>query len=563
MQSDAINPFVPSTYGRRLTPYTVAKRVLVGVTLFPFRLVLYVCCLTLMYLICLVATVGLRDADYARPLTPWRQKLLGVVRLLLRPCLFALGYVWISVRGKPASPSEAPIVVANHVTFVDPAFLAFKSGGCFVASTENVNFPMVGFIVKAMQSILVDRSSPDSRRAVMDEIKRRATDRAGFPSVVLFPEGTTTNGQAIVNFKPGAFSPGLPVQPVVLRYPHKHLDPAWVFGNYGIIALQLSLMLEVVNRLEVIYLPVVRPTEAERAEPTLYAARVRGLMAAALGVPMTGHSLDDVALQREAAHLRLPVDKAVVEMSRLNAVFGVRRDTIKEVMAQFARVDSRHKGELTLEEWVRAATGGDDVAAEHLRPELEAVFRLLDVHDTGTVRFREWLLCMLIMNSADNPEHRDAAVEFAWATLAGSIHKSLNRAQVLRLLQVPQGELDLSDEHANRLFRRADRDGNDRIDFVEFRDYVRRNPEILQIFRRRLISREAAPVPSEAALALQRGAREGSANSDESSPRRPSIMGRIKRQMSGGRSSGRRSSAERRAKGKGKDRAPLEVMHLV
>jgi lysophosphatidylcholine acyltransferase/lyso-PAF acetyltransferase len=48
-----------------------------------------------------------------------------------------------------------------------------------------------------------------------------------YPQVLLFPEATTTNGRALIHFKLGAFTPGLPIQPVVIRYPFVHFDNSW------------------------------------------------------------------------------------------------------------------------------------------------------------------------------------------------------------------------------------------------------------------------------------------------------------------------------------------------
>lgn len=40
-------------------------------------------------------------------------------------------------------------------------------------------------------------------------------------------QGTTTNGQSLLNFKTGAFLAGAPVQPVVLKYAPGKVAPAW------------------------------------------------------------------------------------------------------------------------------------------------------------------------------------------------------------------------------------------------------------------------------------------------------------------------------------------------
>lgn len=69
----------------------------------------------------------------------------------------------------------------------------------------------------------------------------RVEGKDNFPALLVFPEGlslcsaedgsqrcrcagTATNGRALISFKPGAFRPGLPVQPVALRYPFKRSE---------------------------------------------------------------------------------------------------------------------------------------------------------------------------------------------------------------------------------------------------------------------------------------------------------------------------------------------------
>ncbi|CAL5382912.1 unnamed protein product [Camellia sinensis] len=54
-------------------------------------------------------------------------------------------------------------------------------------------------------------------------IQREAySDR--FPCLLLFPEGTTTNGRVLISFQLGAIVPGYPVHLVIVRYPHVHFD---------------------------------------------------------------------------------------------------------------------------------------------------------------------------------------------------------------------------------------------------------------------------------------------------------------------------------------------------
>ena len=42
----------------------------------------------------------------------------------------------------------------------------------------------------------------------------------GFPPILIFPEGATSNSKTLMRFKKGAFSTGYPVQSVLIKYQH-------------------------------------------------------------------------------------------------------------------------------------------------------------------------------------------------------------------------------------------------------------------------------------------------------------------------------------------------------
>ena len=64
------------------------------------------------------------------------------------------------------------------------------------------------------------RRSPETRKRALKEIcdRARSTDNL-LPQLFLCPEGTNTNRKALIQFKVGAFAPGVPVQPVLIKYP--------------------------------------------------------------------------------------------------------------------------------------------------------------------------------------------------------------------------------------------------------------------------------------------------------------------------------------------------------
>eukprot|EP00246_Nothoceros_aenigmaticus_P015834 TRINITY_DN683_c0_g1_i2.p1 TRINITY_DN683_c0_g1~~TRINITY_DN683_c0_g1_i2.p1 ORF type:complete len:268 (-),score=31.54 TRINITY_DN683_c0_g1_i2:73-846(-) len=232
----------------------------------------------------------------------WRCRLMSVARGCARCILFCFGFHWIRILGKPAPRGVAPIVVSNHVSFTDPIFFFYALFPSMVSSNSHDSIIFVGMIIRSMQMILVDRLLPASRRNAALEIKRRATCD-DFPRVLLFPEGTTTNGRALISFKLGAFGPGLPIQPVVVRYPFVHFDCSW--GSISLPNLVFRMLTQINNFMEVEYLPVIFPSAGERVNPAEFAARVRFEMARALNVPQTEHTYGDLMLAVKAAEMKM------------------------------------------------------------------------------------------------------------------------------------------------------------------------------------------------------------------------------------------------------------------
>ena len=239
------NPFINRT--RVLPQAQQLKLVLMGLTLFPLRAILVFALILFAALISAIGTAGLRPADYDKPLAGWRQTILAPLRPTMRLLLVVMG-VWITVRGQASPKSVAPIVVCNHRCFLEPIFLMAALGGCAVSAIENARYPLVGPVLIALQSLLVQRdhrlkskgktdgeapppvsnSAPATPKpnTTIEKIAARAKDPR-FGRVLIFPEGTCGNGDAVLQFKTGAFKPGLPVQPVTVEYPFLYFDVSW------------------------------------------------------------------------------------------------------------------------------------------------------------------------------------------------------------------------------------------------------------------------------------------------------------------------------------------------
>ncbi|TKW12223.1 hypothetical protein SEVIR_5G023100v4 [Setaria viridis] len=284
------------TMGRRpLAPAEAARLALAAAVLLPLRFVAGMLVLLLYYLVCRVCTLCV-ESDRGRPrLAGWRRK--AVLRsgcALSRAMLFVFGFYWIRETDKrlpssvedvnqelPEELGRPGAIVSNHVSYVDILYHMSASFPSFVAKESVSRLPLVGLISKCLGCIFVQRESKSSDSkgvsgAVTERVQEVCQDK-NTPMMLLFPEGTTTNGDYLLPFKTGAFLASAPVQPVILRYPYRRFSPAWdsMDGARHV----FLLLCQFVNYIEVVRLPVYYPSEQEKEDPKLYANNVRKLIA--------------------------------------------------------------------------------------------------------------------------------------------------------------------------------------------------------------------------------------------------------------------------------------------
>lgn len=123
------------------------------------------------------------------------------------------------VLGTPAGAQT--VMLANHLSWIDILLLAGETGAAFVAKAELQASPMVGWLAGLNHTLLVDRAD---RLGIADQVERLRGALARPWPIVIFPEGTTGDGETLLPFKPallGALAPpppGLCVQPVRIDY---------------------------------------------------------------------------------------------------------------------------------------------------------------------------------------------------------------------------------------------------------------------------------------------------------------------------------------------------------
>ncbi len=105
------------------------------------------------------------------------------------------------------------LIVSNHLSYLDILFYASVMPCIFVAKSEVLSWPLFGILARCGGTIFVERS----RAHGVDEPAREIADAltAGVP-VVLFPEGTSTDGSTLLPFRSALLQPAIAARSLIL-----------------------------------------------------------------------------------------------------------------------------------------------------------------------------------------------------------------------------------------------------------------------------------------------------------------------------------------------------------
>jgi 1-acyl-sn-glycerol-3-phosphate acyltransferase len=145
------------------------------------------------------------DDSQANLVREWYERLIQIlqIKVVVRGCL-------------PAS--TAHLWVANHISWLDiPLLGSLAPNAVFVSKKEVQSWPVIGSLATAVGTLFMQRGtgSNGARNAISDGL---ATGR----HVVVFPEGTTTEGSVVKRFHARLFQSAIdvraPILPIAIRY---------------------------------------------------------------------------------------------------------------------------------------------------------------------------------------------------------------------------------------------------------------------------------------------------------------------------------------------------------
>lgn len=127
------------------------------------------------------------------------------------------------------SKARPTLFMANHSSYLDITVLGSIMPLSFVAKSEIAAWPVFGWLAKFQRSVFIERRRSHARNH-LDTIGKRLEAK---DTIVVFPEGTTGDGNRVLPFKPTLFrlaeirtgDKPLTVQPVVIAYTHLNNIP--------------------------------------------------------------------------------------------------------------------------------------------------------------------------------------------------------------------------------------------------------------------------------------------------------------------------------------------------
>ena len=124
----------------------------------------------------------------------------------------------IELRGRP--PDSGPmLLVANHISWLDILVMHAARHCRFVSKADVRHWPLIGALATGAGTLYIER---ESRRDAMRVVHHMADSLKRGEVLAVFPEGTTSNGVALLPFHANliqaAISADAPAQPVALSF---------------------------------------------------------------------------------------------------------------------------------------------------------------------------------------------------------------------------------------------------------------------------------------------------------------------------------------------------------
>jgi lyso-ornithine lipid O-acyltransferase len=226
---------------------------------------------TLALYIGLLSRLGRRPTRIPDMTRRWHERLCEILGIRIR----VLG------RAQPGC-----LLIGNHISWLDIPVVGAQGEIAFLSKAEVRDWPLIGWLADTAGTLFVERGA-----IRIDEIAGELRKIGRNQTLMLFPEGTTSDGSRVLRFHPRLFAlareTGLMIQPVALAYrgdADEMPDPVAPFiGDDTLLAHLLRVIRHPGLTAEVHFLPPMAIGEDNNTR-RLLAERARGAIVEALGM---------------------------------------------------------------------------------------------------------------------------------------------------------------------------------------------------------------------------------------------------------------------------------------
>ncbi len=161
----------------------------------------------------------------------------GTIPRLFHAMVRRLLGISVRVSGQP-SGDRPLLLVANHISWTDIVILSSLAPMSFVAKSDMATWPVFGLFAKLQRSVFVERDRARTSHKQANELGERLAEGT---VMVLFAEGTTSDGNIVLPFKSTLFGAAqaalasetgrrldirtVHIQPVTIAYTRLHGMP--------------------------------------------------------------------------------------------------------------------------------------------------------------------------------------------------------------------------------------------------------------------------------------------------------------------------------------------------
>ena len=210
-------------------------RVLVGaIFFFWIRLIFMHICFLLSIILINIATVCF-SKEMNRKMSKFHKGTVWFcIQLCISPMFWVMGFITCHKKKKDAIVKEIyskylgenydieqdksfSCYIANHHSWVEAFYWGWKYTPGFISKKSNADNFFIGTIMKSLDCVLVERENKDSRNSASEALLTRQQmfyKKETHSPILIYPEGTCTNGKYLIKFKKGAFQSLLPVKPL-------------------------------------------------------------------------------------------------------------------------------------------------------------------------------------------------------------------------------------------------------------------------------------------------------------------------------------------------------------